>query len=68
MADQDIEIEVDMELEILSRLLADYPPFINLVRLAETKSARGKGNLYGKYAQRQKKPSAVQPNAQQRVW
>ena len=65
----DIEVDVDIQLEVLADMLANNPEFIEKVRLAMTKTARGKGNLYGTgWAQRQPKPSAVQPNSQQRVF
>lgn len=60
--EQDQEVKVNIDMDFSTAVLAA------MVRNQLLKDARRQTNLFGKYAQRQKKPRVVQPNAVQRIW
>jgi hypothetical protein len=66
--DSIIEVDVQLEIQAILNLLVANPSFINEVRLALSKDVRAYGNTLGKWAQREPRPKAIQPNTVQRIF
>lgn len=63
--EQDIDLEIDLDLII--EALVNNQSFINQLIQALTKNARGKGNLFGTWAQKQPAPVVNPPQAIKRL-
>ena len=68
MADEELDVEVDIDPGVVMNMILADPAFANQVRLILSQDVRGKGNTLGKWAQREPRPKAIQPNTVQRIF
>ena len=65
MADEELDVEVDIDPGVVMNMILADPAF---AKSQLSQDVRGKGNTLGKWAQREPRPKAIQPNTVQRIF